>query len=94
MSADPGVDPPHPPADLRQMRRYYRQSRSALATFAAMGLLVTAVGIAIEIWGSGCSLWVWIAIMALAWFGFVGDLINVFDLRRRIARAERSINPR
>lgn len=85
MSADPS-------ANLRQMRRYYRQSRAALAPCAAMALLVTAVGTAIEIWGNGCSLWVWMAVMAIAWFSVVGDLINVIVLSRRIARAEQAVN--
>jgi hypothetical protein len=56
-------------------------------------LVVTAIGLAVETWGSGCSLFVWAAVMALAWFGFIGDLINVMVLGRRIARVERDVNP-
>lgn len=92
MSADPSPDAQNDAPDLRRMRRYYRQSRAALMPCATIGVAITAIGLAIEAWGSGCSLLVWAAVMALAWFGFIGDLINVIVLRRRIARAEQNDN--
>ena len=75
------------------MRRSYAQSRAALAPYATIGLVITTIGLAIETWAAGCPLLVWVAVMALAWFGFIGDLLNVIVLGRRISRAERIVNP-
>lgn len=92
MSADPGPDPPSDTSHLWQTRRYYRQSRAAIVPCATIGVAITTIGLVMEAWGSGCSLFVWIVVMVLAWFGFIGDVLNVIVLHRRIARAERDVN--
>jgi hypothetical protein len=90
VSADEEDDPPPSPADeLREMREFLQQSRAALWPYAVIGVVVTAAGVAVEVWGAGCSWWAWLVLAVVAWHGFAGDLINVLYLRRRIAAAER-----
>jgi hypothetical protein len=91
MSADEDPDhPPSPEQEIREMRKFYRQSRASLLPYAVIGVVATGVGVAIQVWGAGCSWWVWVALMVIAWHGFIGDLINVLYLGRRIAAAERN----
>jgi hypothetical protein len=90
MSAEEELDRPLSPADeLRELRDYYQQSRNALAPYAVVGVAVTAVGVVAQVWGNGLPWWVWVVLLVVAWHGFVGDLINVLYLRRRLAAAGR-----
>jgi hypothetical protein len=81
--------PPSPAEELREMRDFLQQSRAALGPYAVIGIVLTTVGVAVQVWGSGCSWWAWAVLVVVAWHGFAGDLINVLYLRRRIAAAER-----
>lgn len=77
-------------SELSEMRDYYRQSRNALPGNGAIGLAATVVGIAVHMGrDGGLPWWVWGLLIVVAWYGFVGDLINVVYLRRRIGAVER-----
>jgi hypothetical protein len=74
---------------LREWRKYREQSRRALGPAGMLSGIVTA-GLAVAyLLGVRFPLWLWLLILAVVWFQFLGDCLNVFILTRRIAAAER-----
>lgn len=76
---------------LNKMRKDYRSSQNALPINAVIASIITATVIGCYFWFNGTIPWWACSILILiAWFGFIGDLINILYLRKRIAVEESS----
>jgi len=75
--------------ELSKMRKDYRSSRNALPVNAILAIIVTVTVIGCYFWLNGSvPWWACTVLILMAWFGFIGDLINIYYLRRRIAEEE------
>ena len=77
------------PESLHEWRKLREQSRCALAPAGIMSGLVTAALAGSYFLGVRFPPWLWLVILVVVWFQFLGDCLNVYFLSRRIAAAER-----
>jgi hypothetical protein len=75
--------------ELREWEKNLRQSRRALPVQGALALAWTALLVAVHVYAWQLHWTLWAFLLALGWFGFVGDLVNIVALSRAMARAKR-----